>query len=1095
MLHLILGGFGSGKTALAEREICAAVSAGRRSWLVVPEQATVATEHRMAELLQPSAPLVFEVSNFTRLADSLFRISGGLGVRYATSAARSLTMWRTLQELRRFLHDGIGECDSGEVARMLAAAKELSAARIGPSDLEAVSRKVGDPRLSERLSDLALILATYRSLLCERYADGETDLDAMSERLGTSDLFRGAHLIFDSFTSFTEQQYAVLAGLMHQADLTVTLTLPDDADTMLCYEETKDTYRRLASLARKNGIAVRETRLSGNRRTLSEPIRHLSENLFRADPSASGFEGERDRAVAAVTASDPYVASAFIASDILRRIREEGALYRDFAVLAANAEDYRGILDTALMRNGIPIFTSHRVDIASLEPIKLIISAYAVIIGGFRRSDLLTYLKCGFSGISGDAIDELELYTEKWSLSGRRMTESAPWQMNPDGFTDRMTAYGEAMLARVNATRDAAVKPLLRLADSSERQSVAGHCRVLCDFLLSLELPERLRERAARAGAEGDSERAEELSRLWDVICETLDTLAEVLPDYECSAEEFSRLFAMVSSEVDIGRIPASEDEVLFGSAEMLRPGSVRFVYLLGVNEGEFPASSRERGFFSDTEKQILTSLGLSLRADNGMNASRALFSFLRALSASTSAVTLLSMTSGADLRAKRPASVIQRIEQMLGDALTKIDADALPALDLIGTENAALERLGELRRDPIYPTVKNLLSEKYAERIRTAELPISSRDARISGENAARLYPERMSMTQSRLEKYIRCPFSHFCTYALGLRSGEPAAFDNNEIGSYIHAILETFFRGGQRPLYDYTDGEIETVAAELSEQYLRQVGQGEESTPRLARVFRSLRRSSALLIRHICDEMSESDFTPRFFELNIGGNAPGDPTACVFQTPDGGTLSLYGAVDRVDAAQVNGKIYLRVVDYKTGEKKLDLEDVRRGLNLQMLLYLFALWKNRNPAFREALGARNGEEILPAGVLYMGAFTGEIPLECPTSAEETHRLANDRIGQNGLLLDDREVLSAMEHGLAGRFIPVKLNKDGSYSKATEKSLASLERMGELLREIGETLSAVAGEMKEGKIPAYPRRFGKDNCQYCEMKPICRASL
>jgi ATP-dependent helicase/nuclease subunit B len=339
-----------------------------------------------------------------------------------------------------------------------------------------------------------------------------------------------------------------------------------------------------------------------------------------------------------------------------------------------------------------------------------------------------------------------------------------------------------------------------------------------------------------------------------------------------------------------------------------------------------------------------------------------------------------------------------------------------------------------------------------------------------------------------------MRCPFSHFCTYVLNLHGGELADFDNNEIGSYVHTMLEEFFRDTrERSRTSYSEDELDALCLTISNRYLEKVGQGQQSSARMRHLWGNLRRSSKLLIKHIAQEFAQSDFTPDFFELKIGGHAENDPSPFVFRAEDGSELSIYGSVDRVDSYRSDGKVYLRVIDYKTGSKTFRLSDVRRGLNLQMLLYLFALWKNDNPAFSKRLGIENGEQILPAGVLYMGAVTGEVRLERPLPEDEVLALASSGARQNGLLLDDMNILRAMERDLGGRFIPIKLNRDGTCSKDSLKNLASLDRMGELLGEIGEILGRCTKSMRNGDISAYPSSYGESNCTFCEMRPICRA--
>ncbi len=1097
MLHLITGGPGVGKTEACVADIRRATEAGRRSYLIVPEQATVTLEHLFAYRLPPSAPLLFEVTNFTRFADTVLRALGGIGVRYASAAAKQLLMWRTLGEVRPLLKLPGADGSKGEVRRMLAALSELSSARCDVPALNAAANALGEGGLAERLRDLSLIKTVFRTLLEERFADGETALDEATERLHGSALFAGTEIFIDSFTSFTEQQYALIAELLRTSDVTVTLPLPEDADASLCYEEIKRTRGRLLALSNKLGISCHEHTLRGNKRTLSPSLVFLTESLWKNDITALRYsceEGEASRAVRLITAETPYSAALFVASDISRRVREEGCAYRDFTVLSANADTYRGILDTALERAEIPVFTSRRADLLSLEAIKLVMGAYAVIVSGFRRSDLITYLKCGFTGLPLAAIDAFELYTERWDLSGARLLSREPFRMNPSGYTDRTTPYGEQVLSYVEEVRRGALPPLQTLRDASGKQTVPKHVRALADFLLSLDLPDQLEHRAALAAASGDGERKELLLRLWDVICDTLDMLAEVLPDTIVTAEEFASLFAMAAEEVDIGRIPASEDEVTFGTAELMR-AEARHVYLFGVNEGEFPEGSVGGGFFTEPERARLASVGLVLGEETGVRSSRTLFTFLRALSSASVSVTLVTMQRGASLDGCRPSSAFLRASSLMGAYAPVLSVEQMPALSLLYTKGSALSRLGELVGNPIYPSLASVLSSDpaAASHVAAVSRPVSNAALSMSPALAHTVFPARINSTQSRLEKYIKCPFSYFCEHVLKLGSGARAAFDNNEIGSYVHAMLEEFFRDGN--FAPRSEQELEEMTSRIEAGYLEKVGQGDDS-PRLARLWRSLHRTSKLLITHICEEFSASDFRPRAYELRIGDREdPASPSAFAVELEDGGLLSIYGTVDRADTLVLDGNLYVRVIDYKTGTKKFKTADIENGLNLQMLLYLFAIWKSSDPAFLSAFGVPEGGRILPAGILYMSAATEGISLTSPKSEEETIALVKARFSKNGLLLDDERVLEAMEHGLTGLYIPISRKKTGELTAASRKSLADYGQMGEYLTRVSELLRRVCAEMKRGGIPARDSYCGEKNCKFCEMRPVCRIPL
>ena len=1111
MLRLILGEVGSGKTRELDRLIADAVRQKTRSYLIVPEQSTVSAERRMAENLPPDSPLVFEATNFTRLADTFFRSEGGLALRYADRTARTLAMWLALRRLTPRLPEP-PELDPASLDRYLSVMRELTAGRVDAERLTQAADEIPDERLSGRLRDVSLILSTYREILSAHYADTENVLGTLAEKMARSDFFSGTAVFFDSFTGFTEQQYAVISALLGKADVTVTLPLPVEYATSLCYKEPEKTLRRLTDLAKAAGVRVDVTQLGGNIRTPSELIRHLTSHLFTADLKAHASDLPSDGSVRLVEANDPYEAARFVSADILKKTAEDGSLFRDFAVLSGDPELYRGILDVDLARNGIPFFFSRKSDLSALEPLKLVTSAYRVVTGDFRRGDVISVVKCGFSGLTDREADELELYSEVWSLSGDAFRDPAPWKMNPEGFErreenpeDRDKRYTYRWLDDVNRAKEKVLPPLRRLAEQSKKQSVPAHCRALYAFLSELSVPKQLLERAVRAAEDGDRERAELYDRFFDVATGALETLAEMLSDEVVTTDEFSTLFDLVCRTSDVGRIPSSSDEVVIGSADLLRAGGVRHVYLFGANEGEFPGIVRGSGYFSETDRERLAAVGVEIGGTRDLRASRELFGFLRAVSAPTASVTVITNGLSADLVGQRnPSSAVARIRALLPDGYDEIKVSDLPPIALIRSREGALFDVGRLSDDPLFSPLTRALAEdgdvkERAEKlVRAAKRPISNYDLLLSKEVAEGLFPDRMTLSHSRLDAFHDCPFSYFLDRVLGLKATEEATFGANHIGLYVHAVLEEFFHRPDRDPESMGPKEIRRFVEDFSRDYLAGVGQGLENTPRLAYLFDKLRRSTELLVQHVQEEISEGEFNRSFTELplvpdDVPEKLADNPTALRvtgFTDDGGGTLYVNGTVDRVDVAKLGDDVYLRVVDYKTGSKELDLKDVERGDSPQLLLYLFALLKNRNADFEKKLGVPM-DRVHPAAVRYLHAVTEKAKLDVPPESDDAVLEEYEKtITQNGCYLDDDAVFRAMDHSDDHRFSPdpAELRKKAN-SKKGKKLLATEPEFEKLLEKIEENLRADVKRMRSGCIPATP---GTNACRYCRMASVCR---
>ncbi len=1101
MITLLTGDFGSGKTGAMCEAIAADVHAGIPSFLLVPEQQTVTTEGQMADRLPPSAPLLFEVTNFTRLANTVFRRVGGLSYRYAGAGTRTLFMWRAMGELLPLLHEKEGKGDLGRVRKMTSAMGELSAHALSPGDLEKAARALpeGD-RLREKLEDLSLLYTLWRALLREQYDDVAEDLDRLAKLLSAENLLAGTHIYVDGFTSFTEQEWRILRALAAGCEMTVTLTLPEGRAGDLTFEETRHTYARLQKMAAEAGTPFVRRDMGEGKRSASPCLGGVLPHLFSTTPVdtlAGAFPPEGELRI--VSSQDAFYAAAYIAADIARRVQEEGALYRDFAVIARSADRYAGILDIALSDADIPCFMAKKTDISAYAAVKLIYTAYAVCTSGWRQGDVISYLKCGMSGVSVDDVDIFELYVTRWKLNGRRFTGDTAWNMNPDGYTDRLSDRGKEIIRRVEAVRCRLVEQLTPLSESCGMGPVSGHCRALFRFLSSLSVEEQLKERAAAARLAGDGEEADMLDRLYPTLCDALDRLADTLPDVEVNAEQFTDLLRLLLSEVELARIPASRDAVTVGSADLLRIEAPRHVYLIGVNDGEFPATVDTASLFSEGECRILSELGLSLEPDLLIRAAKELFYFARAFSLGRESVTLLYTETTLSGGAEQPAAVLSRIRGLCG--IKDIHTADLPPIDLLWRPTGASDYLGLLHGTPTGDALEHTLGKesRYAARVEALSHPVVEPECRLSPETANGLYGQGVYLTQSRMDRYVGCPFSYFCQYVLKLDAAPVIEFDAGNAGSLLHAVLERFFA------VVYADGgRIENLGQETVERILDDILDGYlvavcppgiERTPRFAHLVATLRRSALLVVQELIEEFSQSDFRPMFFEMNLTEDTEDAPGAMPFTLENGTRVSLAGRVDRVDTYEKDGTTYLRVIDYKSGSKSFSLEDVERGLNTQLLVYMISLWKSQNPAFRRKL-AGDGE-ILPAGVLYTGARAGDVRYNTPGQAVNATEDARRKIPRSGLLLDNVDVLRAMDKDLGGRYIPIKLKKDGSYYAASEKSLASLSRMGELVGEIDRVICRIAGDMQSGEASARPLNADKKHpaaCRWCDMKPVCRSA-
>ena len=1098
MLTLLLGDFGSGKTSYLYREIANVVSkdAPAPSFLIVPEQATVTTEAALASLLPPSAPLSFEVTNFSRLANTVFRRTGGLSQSGVTKDSKLLLMWRALRECAPHLSSPPNLSDNGKIARLVDAVDELRLKGVSTRDLLRVSNELNeDGALQRKLADFLLVNQCYRSYFENGMTDTADDLSRMAEILEHASPFKGTLFYFDGFVSFTAQELSVLRLLLKTCPVTVTLSIPAVRSTPLAYKEVEDTVRRLVALANE-GHTPFDVRTFDERLRPTPPVFHeIAKELFSSSektPLTQDVPASPPITVAELP--DVFTEADYIASEISRLVRE-GMRYRDILLLGRNPDAYRGILDAALDKQGIPYYFSEKNDITEYEAIKLILSVYRMRNRGYKTEDVITYVKCGFSGLDRKTVDEFESYAATWRLHGRSFTGTKPWSLHPRGYTDRPLRETEvAMLANLNKAKETLFAPLSLLGEKPSSRTVTSHSEALVSFLEALSVEEQLSCRAAQAEAEGRRSTATDYRMLYPAICDLLDRLVSLLGTVSVTEEEFSSLLQLSLSTVKIGQIPTSVDEVVIGDASMLRPTAPRCTVLFGVNDGIFPGAPSGRSFFSEGERRTLAGHGIVLESERLIAPARERYAFIRAFLSPKEQLIMTVPHADRGLSPLYTAPVVEEIRCRGGQAIKSLSADALTPADFLWTRRGALDVLGDLRDTPDFPLLKSLVEEDESLKEKTERLtrPVVDPSCHVTSAPSAH---GALPLTQSRIESFVKCPFAYTCTYLLGLREDAVASFRASETGSYVHALLENFFlilKEEEKAIGELTPDECVAFAKRASDKCRETLFPDESArTARVLHLCNRLTASSLPVLDSLVKEFRDGDFAPLFFELPISRESKKKDDA--FRLEDGTPVSLYGRADRIDVCEIDGKQYLRVVDYKTGTKTFKMDNIQKGLDVQLLLYLSILCDPKETALRRRLHLH--DEVYPAGVLYL--LTGLPPLSTrPALDADLRLLAGEKLGRNGVLLNDKDVLSAMEKEDNGVFKMKK--KDGEIASVSGFTLLDREEMQRVFDDLRQTVLNVGNAIHKGEASATPLNHGNergDTCTYCAFKPVCRNTV
>ncbi len=1091
MIEFILGGAGSGKSALITERILSDLRAGKKVMLIVPEQAALSTESSitLAAQRQNVSTLNLDVLNFSRLSNYAFRIYGGISYSSVTPGAKALILWDALFSSIPYLKHYKTEIEDADkfVTSLTSLISEFKAYNITPLMLSDASEEAfeDNEKLSAKLSDLSLIYSSYLSLLNEKWDDPSDDLTKLSAILEANDMFNGISVYVHSFKGFTPQQLDVLRYIFLQADnVTVTFCMRDD-DNTLSFESVKETKKALTDLLR---TSPKITNLNGETGK-SEEISFLEKNLWNNDSNVS-YSKATDK-VKSITCSDPYDEAEFVAADIFSVIRQ-GARYRDFAVIARDIQRYKGIIDAVFEKFGLPFRVFNEIPLSEQPLFKLIISALDIKNGGWSTCDVMAYLKTGLCPVDPNERDRLENYVSAWNIRGSQWISEVGWFMNPDGYTDRLTAEGTELLDEVNELRVRIVRPLEKLHESLDGKStVKTICHAIYAFLTDLKVDENI------LNGNNDDD-----IRLWNCLCDVLDTMCDTVGDRKADSKLFSGLFSTIVSQTSVGTLPSTIDEIAVGSANLIRVQDVKHSYVLGLNENVFPAQISENSFFSDADKVYLETCGLNLSPTSDKAFYEELYYFYTSVTCASESVTLLSALKDADGKALRPSVAFNRIAAIMPGAQS-FKTSELNRSRLICTPMQSFEHLYSLDGNEgealkrVYESIP-----EFSVIVSSERQGLQTTDETLSKNIAAKIFDGDLYLSQSQLEKFVLCSFAFQCEHVLKLKDQKKADFNNADTGNLIHRVLEKFFTSIQidSKIPEISDAELEEQIDLILNDYLGGIF-GKHTDVNISKrsfqLFMRLKKTLIILIRNLLNEFKESEFIPSFFEMRIENSDDRNTVAPLeFPLPGGAKASVYGRVDRVDTYKRGGNVYVRIVDYKTGNKEFNLADVALGLNMQMLIYLFSIWNDKDGRFKKLLSVDG--EVIPTGVLYMKSKLSDIKADANASPEAIYSLAEKSLKRNGLLLNDKEILELMEKKLSGRYIPITLKKDPKpnesiYTKTSLSSLHTLEEFGALRRSIEDTVTKLANEMRSGKADCKPLKNKRnDGCKYCAYLSVCR---
>ena len=1075
MLTILMGRAKTGKTDRILKQI-RELGDSSRQILLVPEHASHASEMDLCRICGDTVSRHAEVLSFRRLSTRILSITGGLSDVALDGGGKLLMLQRALGEIAPELK--VYRRPSQKAAfleQMLALFDELRSYQVTPEELAQRGEEISSVTTREKLRDLSLLYGAYEARLYRPDFDARDRMSRLCEHLEESGYINGKDLFIDGFTYFNGQELQAISVFLRRAS-SVTVTLlgePGEGRSEL-FEASYRTRDALLRLAREEGCPSEIVYTTREEDT--DALLHLERCFFGENIPWEGACG----AIHLRECENVFSEVENVAADIRRLVASGRCRYRDITVGARDMERYESVLESVFERYEIPVYLSRRSDILQTPALALISGALNAVTGGLETEDMFRYLKTGLAGLTLDECDLLENYVLTWEIHGQMWLRDVDWTANPEGYGAPWDERQVQALEQINLLRRRVREPLKLLKDGLDTAETAEEkVDTLYRFLERLQLQQSLTDQIGRLYEAGQSQRAEETAQLWEILCGVMDQVVEILGAEVMDTEEFARLFQQVLTQYSVGTIPVSLDQVSASEITRNDRHTTKYLFLLGANDHVLPSTGSGGGILNDDDRDELVAQGMRL-APRGMELlSIELQNLYAALAQPTEGLTVsypVSDVSGAELR---PAFVIERILQLFPEI--RVEAEKADKAYRLTAMIPALEMAGSCGESPVWEYLRRIpaLAPQLAAMSAAAEL----RRGHLSRSAVQALYGDRFHMSASRIERLNSCHFAYFMEYGLRAKERETADFDAPQIGTFLHFLLEHVTKDvmAQGGFQDVADAELHRLTEHYIQSYLQQqIRNFQERSARFRYLFDRLKGLAFAIVEETAEELRHSDFVPLEFELEFGSH--GALPAVQIHEVDS-ELRITGKVDRVDGWLQDGKLFLRVVDYKTGRKSFDLSEVRMGLDIQMLLYLFTLQKEGAGYF--------GHPIEPAGMLYFPARDEILSAERNISPEKLLELRQKTLRRSGLLLNDRTVLEAMEHEslTEPHYLPLRINRAGDITAG----VASAEQLGKLSRYVDKMLHRITREIRDGKIDADPCCHSEEDrfCQFCPWASAC----
>ena len=1098
-LQIIYGRSGCGKTQYIFNEISKNIDNGRKKYIITPEQFSFSAEKELLRSLedeeQNSAVINAEVLTFARMAHRVSSEVGGSNKTVLSNCGKSMLIYSILSNKKNNLKF-LGKSDSN-IDMVMTQITELKKHGVTLENLKTLMEQVGenDLYLENKLQDIYTVYSKFQEKIVNNYVDENDALTILEGQLDATDMFKNTEIYIDEFVGFTKQEYAIIAKLLKQASkVTITVTSnsmekTDEASNDIFFSN-KETIEKILRIAKETKTSVEEpVFLEKIYRFKSKELNHIERNLYNFPYKK--YDGNVEN-LSLFLANNQYSEIEEVARRILELVRSKKFRYRDISVITKNIDVYSNLCKAIFKEYDIPVFIDEKRDLSQNILVKYLISILDIFARNWSYDSVFNYIKCGFLNITPSDIYLLENYALKWEIKGSKWYK-ADWNFHDEDST------GKATIDHINELRREIVTPLVELKNNLSGNKTAKQISEnLYNFLINNNIDKVLESKIKELNDMQKVDIAAEYETSWKIVMQVLDEIVLVFGDENITFESYMQILKTGLGESKLGTIPMAQDEVTVGDVDRSRSHKIKAVFIIGLNDGMFPSINKAEGFLNDDDREKIKQNGVELAKGTIDRIYEDNFNIYKAFTTAEERIFLSYSSSDMEGKSLRPSVLVSRIKKIFEDL--KETSDVIYRKSEISTkENTFKELLINLREfrdgneiDTKWFDVYNLYneSEEWHEKLASAvkALNYTNTAEKIKKENVEKMYGSTLKTSVSKLEQYSGCPFSYYLKYGLKLNDKETFNVEAVDTGSFMHDVIDNFFGVIEERninLKEITDEELEKIVAEIVGEKLKLNRNYIFTTTEKYKVLSNrLQKVVTMSVKYIVQSLKQSEFEVFGHELEFGGDGQYKPITVI--TEDGKKVEITGKIDRVDIMKNSDGTYVRIIDYKSSVKNIDLNQVFYGLQLQLLTYLNETCKV--------------EDFIPAGVLYFNLINPTIGTDKNLTDEEVEEKIRQEFKMKGLILADVNIIKKMDTNIENepkgisKIIPATIKKDGEIS-GRGTSAVTKEQFVYLQKYMEKIIKQISEEILQGNIevkPYYNASTKKTPCEYCKYKSICR---